>query len=542
MKSHKNKYLLIGLLSALPFPVIGFAVTYFFDFALYILLGLVSMAPIVLAVVGHSLDRREYAMRSMNADLERWIEERTSAMRNLMDVSGQGLFTFDSQFMVEFEYSRECERIFGEPIGGRPVQDLLFSHDPTAAEEFVQGLTLFFEGNTKAEVIFDLLETETIINGSFIQMQYKEGQNNTVLCILTDITSEKKLEETLRKENEQRTLVLRAVSHKHYFASYIHEANELFELLRLFEDKQPVKKDLEMLMRRVHTFKGNSGFFGFVNTQEVAHDFEFYISDQMVFEEEIDLYEISIDLKKSYYAELKTISDTLGKKWIEEADGIVVPTKEYIKVEKYVKTKYPNDVKLNAVLEHFRKIPIKELFSRFPDVARNLAQQLGKKIDTVEIDGGDFTVLPEVFDPLVSSCIHLIRNMVDHGIESVGEREVQQKSPGGNITIRLSREPGNLVFEFRDDGRGLSAIQIREQAIENGLLEEGAELSDAEAYELIFHESLSTAKEITEVSGRGVGLSAVKREAELLGGSISVHTKINEGTTFTINLPLRVAR
>ncbi|MBN2509476.1 MAG: Hpt domain-containing protein [Spirochaetales bacterium] len=542
MKKKSNTYMVFGILAGLPFPLAAWLVSYFLTDNVNVFIGLIGIAPIVLGIVGHAVDRREHVMRSMNADLERWIDERTSALRNLMDVSGQGLFTFDAQFMIEFEYSRACEEIFGEPIGGRQVQDLLFSHDPTAAQEFVQGLTLYFEGKTKADVIFDLLEQETIINGRFVEMQYREGPGNTVLCIITDVTSEKKLEETLRKENEQRNLVLRAVSHKHYFASYINEANELFELLRLFEDKTPVKKDLEMLMRRVHTFKGNSGFFGFVNTQEVAHDFEFYISDQMVYEEEIDFYEISIDLKKSYYAELKIIADTLGKKWIEDADSVVVPTKEYIKVENYVKKKYPTDVKLNAVLEHFRKIPVKDLFSRFPDIANNLASQLGKKISSFEIEGGEYTVLPEIFDSLVSSCIHLIRNMVDHGIESPGEREVQQKDPGGNIIIKIEKDSSRLNFTFSDDGRGISPRLITQKAVERGLIPEDSELSDREAYELIFHESLSTAQEITDISGRGVGLSAVKREVEVLGGTIEVNAKLNEGTTFTISLPLRITR
>ena len=540
MKAKSKKYMLTGILAGLPFPLVAWLIRFFVTDNPYVLVALIGTAPIVLGLVGRALDHREHVMRSMNADLERWIDERTSAVRNLMDVSGQGLFTFDAQFMVEFEYSRACEEIFGEAIGGRQVQELLFSHDSTAAAEFVQGLTLYFDGKTKAEVIFDLLEKETIINGRFVEMQYREGQGNTVLCILTDVTSEKKLEETLRKENEQRNLVLRAVSHKHYFASFINEANELFELLRLFEDKTPVKKDLEMLMRRVHTFKGNAGFFGFINTQEVAHDFEFYISDQMVYEDEIDLYDISIDLKKSYYAELKIISDTLGKKWIEEADSIVVSTKEYIKVENYVKKKYPTDVKLNAVLEHFRKIPVKDLFSRFPDIANNLAEQLGKKIKSFEIEGGEYTVLPEIFDTLVNTCIHLIRNMVDHGIEPPGEREVQQKDPGGTIVIKLEKDASKLHFEFSDDGRGISPKLVTQKAVENGLIAEGTELSDKEAFELIFHENLSTAQEITDVSGRGVGLSAVKREVEVLGGTMEVASKLNEGTKFIITLPLRI--
>lgn len=149
----------------------------------------------------------------------------------------------------------------------------------------------------------------------------------------------------------------------------------------------------------------------------------------------------------------------------------------------------------------------------------------------------DKTVVEHIGDPL----IHMIRNSIDHGIETACEREENGKSPVASITLKAYHKAGNVFIEIRDDGRGLNKETILAKAIEKGLCKPGDKLSEQEIYEFIFYPGLSTAKQISDISGRGVGMDVVKKNIDTLRGSIEIHTEKNKGTTFIIRLPLTLA-
>lgn len=477
---------------------------------------------------------------SAHADaLEQTVADRTSDIRNLMDNTGQGFLTFGSDFLVEPLYSKGCRSMFNRPIEGLRVDELLFPRGSDPADEFVQGLTLYFKGLSKGSVIFDLLEKSTYIDGKFLSIEYREASQGKILCIITDITVVRQLADRNKAEAERQTIILRALNHKHFFSGFIEEANGLFDALHLYETTKPLKSEVEDLLRHMHTFKGNAGFFGFQVTQEMAHDFEYALSDSLVLGGEIPYRDFSLDLKKAYYQELKVITDIMGKDWLEEAGGIVIPRSFYDRIAKYVRTKFPGEKKLVHYLEHYRKIALKELFSRFPFIAAATAEKLGKRINSMVVTGGDLRVVPERFEGLVESCIHIVNNMVDHGIEYTYEREAQQKDPAGNLEIRLDRGPDSLIMLFIDDGRGISVAEIERISREKGLIGPEEKPSPQEILQYLFHDGFTTRKEVSEVSGRGVGLAAVREEVQKLGGTIEVHTKIGQGSEFEIYLPLK---
>jgi len=177
---------------------------------------------------------------------------------------------------------------------------------------------------------------------------------------------------------------------------------------------------------------------------------EFYISDCLTFEDTVNFKELSIDIKKAYYYELRYITDILGKEWIHSIDSVNVPHNDYLKIEKYISKRFPTDTKLQKTIQHYRKILFRDMFSRFTSVAENISKRLGKRIYPLTIEGGDFSVLPEIFEVFVDSCIHLLRNMIDHGIELSHERENSGKDPQGKIAIIISRKPKMLSIIFRN--------------------------------------------------------------------------------------------
>ncbi|RST75277.1 chemotaxis protein CheA [Siminovitchia acidinfaciens] len=189
-----------------------------------------------------------------------------------------------------------------------------------------------------------------------------------------------------------------------------------------------------------------------------------------------------------------------------------------------------------------RMLPIRQLFSRFPRMVRDLAQNLDKDIDLV-IEGQetelDRTVIEKIGDPL----IHLIRNAVDHGLESKADRIAANKSEKGVLRITASHEENQVVITVGDDGAGIDPEKMKASAVKKGVIsaEEAEKLTDDEAAYLIFRPGFSTAKEVSDVSGRGVGMDIVRSHIESLNGIIELNTELGKGTTFKIKLPLTLA-
>ncbi|MHA6252400.1 chemotaxis protein CheW [Oceanobacillus sp. CAU 1775] len=197
---------------------------------------------------------------------------------------------------------------------------------------------------------------------------------------------------------------------------------------------------------------------------------------------------------------------------------------------------------MQSLILAMRMVPVEQVFNRFPRMIRGLARDLNKQIN-LEILGADTeldrTVIDEIGDPLV----HLIRNSVDHGIESPEKRLEAGKPAEGNIILRAFHSGNHVFIEIEDDGAGINIDKVRSKAIENGVVtpEVAANLTEAEVAELILASGFSTADTISSVSGRGVGLDVVKSTIESLGGSISIESKQGIGSIFSIQLPLTLS-
>ncbi|GAB2532860.1 chemotaxis protein CheA [Rhodanobacter koreensis] len=195
---------------------------------------------------------------------------------------------------------------------------------------------------------------------------------------------------------------------------------------------------------------------------------------------------------------------------------------------------------LQESVMRIRMLPIGSVFNRFPRLVHDLERKLDKRVK-LELHGEgtelDKTVLEKIGDPLV----HLVRNAIDHGLESPEQRRIAGKSETGTLKLNAYHEGGNIVVQISDDGAGLNHAAIVAKAQQNGLIDAGQELSDAEVAELIFQPGFSTAAKATDLSGRGVGMDVVRRNVRDLGGSVGVRSISGKGSTFTIALPLTLA-
>ncbi|MDR2097432.1 MAG: chemotaxis protein CheA [Spirochaetaceae bacterium] len=187
-----------------------------------------------------------------------------------------------------------------------------------------------------------------------------------------------------------------------------------------------------------------------------------------------------------------------------------------------------------------RMVPISQIFSRFPRLVRDLSKSLSKKINLV-IEGEETELDKSVIEDLLDPIMHSVRNSIDHGIESPAERKAAGKPEEGMVLLKAANEGNMIVIEIGDDGKGIDVDAVKAKAIERGLIHPNKVLTDVEAFNLIFEPGFSTAKTITAISGRGVGLDVVRRQIEKLNGTVTINSEKGKGTTFIIKLPLTLA-
>ncbi|WP_198321078.1 chemotaxis protein CheA, partial [Azohydromonas aeria] len=187
-----------------------------------------------------------------------------------------------------------------------------------------------------------------------------------------------------------------------------------------------------------------------------------------------------------------------------------------------------------------RMVPIGETFSRFQRVVRDVSKQLGKRVE-LSIHGGDTELDKSMVESIADPLMHLVRNSLDHGLEAPEARQASGKPEAGQLALTAYHEAGSIVIEVTDDGRGLDRERIVAKAQQRGLINDGELLSDGEVWQLIFLPGFSTAEQVTDLSGRGVGMDVVKRNIESLRGHITLHSRAGAGTRTQIRLPLTLA-
>lgn len=196
---------------------------------------------------------------------------------------------------------------------------------------------------------------------------------------------------------------------------------------------------------------------------------------------------------------------------------------------------------LQDVVMSLRMVPIEPTFKKMVRLVRDLSKRQSKKVQ-LEIEGQETEVDKSVVEAIADPMVHLIRNAIDHGIESEEDRIAAGKPPEGHVQLAARQQAGEIRIVVRDDGKGLAREQILAKAISKGLVNgDGSELSDNEVFRLIFEPGFSTAAAVTDISGRGVGMDVVKQNIEAVKGRVDIESKLGVGTTFTLRIPLTLA-
>lgn len=479
------------------------------------------------------------------------LRERSVAVKRLLDNANQGFLTFSASLSVDNEYSQKCVEIFQEMIEGKNIGELLYPDDTGKKMFFDETVRAVFdeEDDVKTEAILSLLQHEFILHHKAINVVYKQIDKNRFMLILTDVTDKKNLEKNIERERNRLKMIVSAISN----------SDELFELLEGYQSflsqreffvtfEHTPLQNLTELYRTVHTYKGLFAQKDFITTQEGLHKVEsrlsLWLQEGTISNKTIQTMLNKIDFELWLKKDIDILRDTLGDDFMDKKSTITIdePTFEKLqaKIVELIDAQPDECHELLELLEVIKRLkykPIGDYFTSLAKYVELLGERLEKSLNPMEIrDETTFTVGDE-FRGFAKSLIHVIRNSVDHGIESPEKRVENDKEEYGNILFIISETDDSLILEISDDGRGIDREKLKQKAIEGGF-RTSAELENDEAViELLFEDYLSTKEEINDLSGRGVGLASVRAEVLKLGGSYRVTSELGRGTRFTFIIP-----
>jgi len=472
---------------------------------------------------------RDRELESHRANLERLVTDRTLALskrnrelRLVLDTVEQGLATLDKAGHISSERSRAFDSFFGAP----PADEPFFKHIASGKADLSCALELDWaqltDGFLPLELALAQAKDRIQIGENHYTLGYKpilDGEEVTgALLMVSDVTGEMIARRNEAAQREQFGIFMRLMKDRAGFLEFFEEARQIFERVR--ENRFEAIPDK---LRAIHTLKGNAALFDVASVAEAAHELEQAIADATG--EEAARHKLGTAWERFTQAILPALGEDSGEALAltrAELEEIVRVTREGRKDE------------LDRLIIYIQGEPLRERFSRVANQLQSLSLRLGKAEPEVVVSGADLRVPPERFASFWAAFAHVVRNVVDHGLESSEERERAGKAPRNRVTLGARLEESCLVIEVTDDGRGIDWREVAVRAKARGL----PHLTRAELSDALFAPGLTTAAVASETSGRGVGMSAVLDACRALGGRCTIESEIGRGTKLTFILAL----
>lgn len=474
------------------------------------------------------------ALRTM-ADAIQVREERINArnldMRLVLDNVGQGFITLDSSGAMSAERSRIVDDWFG-PVEGTPkLWDYLRPFDPSFADSFELGWSAVVDQFLPIQLCLDQLPSTVKKDGRTLELAYhptsqaishrgEQGdQLDKTVVVITDVTVRLARERSEQRQRETMSIHRRLLGDRPAFEQFFAEANALVGALA-----QPTHEDLVVVRRQIHTLKGNCALFGIESVAQLCHEIEDRIEDSATFEpdDRPRLREAWAAIVETYEA----LTEGGG------GDSIRVARQDYEKLLVDVRAIGAPPM-LVAEIEAWQSEPAVQRFALLREQIERLATRLGRAAVDVTWQPTDLRLPPRKWAPLWSAFAHVIRNTVDHGVETTAARLAAGKSPRATIHLCIAQEGDSVVVSITDDGPGIDWAALAAKLRERGLpCSSRHELETA-----LLAGGLSSRSASTATSGRGLGLSALQESLRELGGRLELIAERGEGTSLRCWLP-----
>lgn len=460
------------------------------------------------------------ALSELYLELEWQLEQRTRDLELILDSSGDGLVMVDFDGTAHGRITASARTWFGHLAPGEPVAEYLFGKGSREAGTFEVGLDQIASGLLPFEVSSGQMPRRFMRGFSDYEITYQPVLQKQrlvgVLLVIRDISAQIIAERAEARTRELSVIVSNIVADRANFEGFVAEATRLIDGICESESATDQLRDL-------HTLKGIAGMFGFQSLATLAHAQE---TESLETGAPLDP-RAQGELHEAWTSALAMVSEFVGGAE-RKIEITVTEHEELLGALEGGATRS----ELAEIVRGWRHDRVGRPLGRLAKLAQSVGARLGKPIDVVVDDGG-VRAPTERMAPLWSSLVHVVRNAADHGIEPAAEREAAGKSPRGRVELRCARERGRLVVTISDDGRGIDWPKVREKARAAGL----PCATHADLTESLFTDGVTTSEDVTELSGRGVGLAAVRSACDALGAAVEIESVYGQGTIVWVTLP-----
>jgi two-component system chemotaxis sensor kinase CheA len=498
------------------------------------------------------LEDAKVQLENYSKNLEIMVAERTkelsqlnSTMRALLDSLHQGFFIFNADGKILEVSSKACTDTIECRPEGRNIWDVL-----KVPENKVDGfkkwmMTVFMEMLPFEDLSPLGPTTYNHTAGKNISLEYfplrsQEGALEGVVVVASDITSLIVAQKQAEIEREHAKLIINLVQSKKEIGRFVREAQSMFtDLAREFSSSTT---DLEATFRALHTLKGGAALFSIQEMAQACHEAENRLSQYKETHSRTDFSALKFQyskVQKSFDTFLAQTKSILGSAAFSEERQLEVPFSKLQQTMDRVRKLPGGSMMAETILAEFLMEPIGEFFAPYNDVAHKTAEKLEKALSPVQLENTGIPVLPEIYSSLFGTFVHAFRNAVDHGIETPQDRVNAGKPEAGMIKVRfdLIKESGHSKLQIcvQDDGAGVDPEKIRARLLSKNI--DTSKESDTQVIQHLFDSQFSTKEQITETSGRGVGMDAIKIAAEELDGRAWVESVKGQGTSLFVEVP-----
>lgn len=480
------------------------------------------------------------------------LAEAARKVEVLVDNMQQALFSVTSTGEIVEPVARYSDKIFHQSIAGKGVVDLLFkdiSEEDRGKANSVMA-TVFGEDELQWDLIKDNLP---------VRVNYKQGEESQILSVKTnpiwnesqllekimfvveDITALEALSKKVEEQNRKVTIIGQMIEVDREDLLEIFE--KVHEVLKKCDEISGLqdKESSNHLMRELHTLKGSFRLYGFAFLSALVHEVETRVLNSTGTETAAAVRKENLALIASQVLEYENAAKLLVGSSGKSKEMLTISARglEHLNaVINELKGKTQADLVTNveSALRKLTDVPLKPALIKFSSMVNEIAARIGKQV-ALEVGGDEITMSKAKIAVIVEAFGHLIRNSVDHGIETADERTSVGKAAIGKIVVQCRESAGNNRITIADDGKGINPAIISQIAVKKGLLtaDQVSALSEQEKINLIFAPNFSTKEEVSDISGRGVGMDVVRQRIEALGGRLVIQTKVGQGTEFIID-------
>lgn len=513
------------------------------------------------------LEQAKLQLEDYSKNLEKKVQERSEEilklnvqMKALLDSLTQGFLIFNSEGDCLNVFSQACQTIFQKHVAGTKIWDLFHLKDDKT-NNFKKWMMTLFSEMLPFEDLKPLGPERLHIAESIISLDYYPLRGQTsiegVVVVATDITNLIQAQTLAQQEKVRAQFILQIVTRRTQFAQFVRECNQMLEHLKLLANGPALDAEKRNdVLRILHTLKGGASIYSLPDFPELCHQMEEKVKNHPEMPPAI-LFEIWIDLYQDFSRHINQAKLILSDRFMSEIKWYEINSKQVSQwladLNQPALAKNPSLNKIRLELTQIEYLPAGHFFEPYRELTEQLAKKLEKSLRPMIIRDHQIKLAPDPYSQIFGTFVHLVRNAVDHGIEMPQDRISAGKPAEGQLMISVQQVPfsqeklpfapaASQMFEIilQDDGKGISADVIKESLLRKLPDQESRwkAMGSEELIEMIFMPEFSTQSQVTDISGRGVGLDAVKASVEEFSGKIQVETELGKGTKFKIYLPM----